>query len=103
MATAILVIDMLRGFLEPGNPLFCGEASRHIIPTVRRLLARDVERIRQFREASATIMAFGVGHYISGAPPIDFTADLHEIDGMPIAKRGRIPGRTPNPRLRRVI
>jgi nicotinate phosphoribosyltransferase len=38
-----------------------------------------------------------------GARPIDFTADLHEVDGKPIAKRGRIPGITPNPRLRRVF
>jgi nicotinate phosphoribosyltransferase len=34
--------------------------------------------------------------------PIDFTGDLKEIDGKPIAKRGRIPGITPNPRLKRV-
>ena len=61
MANAVLVIDMLRGFMEEGYPLYCG------------------------------------------ARPIDFTADLHEIDGQPIAKRGRIPGITPNPRLQRVL
>ena len=43
--------------------------------------------------------AFGVGSYVSGAAPIDMTMDLREINGIPIAKRGRIPGRTPNPRL----
>ncbi len=43
-----------------------------------------------------------MGSYISGAAPIDFTADIKEIDGRPIAKRGRIPGRTPSPRLRPV-
>jgi len=31
------------------------------------------------------------------------TADLHEVEGKPIAKRGRIPGITPNPRLRRIM
>jgi nicotinate phosphoribosyltransferase len=40
---------------------------------------------------------------ISSAPPIAFTADIKEIDGKPIAKRGRIPGLSPNPRLARVI
>ena len=30
--------------------------------------------------------------HISGATPIDFTGDIKEIDGTPIAKRGRIPG-----------
>jgi nicotinate phosphoribosyltransferase len=37
------------------------------------------------------------------ARPIDFTADLHEFEGKPIAKRGRIPGITPSPRLTRVL
>jgi len=63
----------------------------------------DPERIRYFRENGAPVDGFGVGSYISGARPIDFTADLHEIEGRPIAKRGRIPGITPNPRLKRVV
>jgi nicotinate phosphoribosyltransferase len=63
----------------------------------------SVERIRLFIESGAPVDAFGVGSYISGAKPIDFTADLHEIAGKPIAKRGRIPGITPNPRLKRII
>jgi nicotinate phosphoribosyltransferase len=63
----------------------------------------NLERIRQFIEAGAPVDAFGVGSYISGAKPIDFTADLHEIEGKPIAKRGRVPGITPNPRLKRII
>jgi nicotinate phosphoribosyltransferase len=63
----------------------------------------NVERIRQFVEAGAPVDGFGVGSYISGAKPIDFTADLHEIEGKPIAKRGRIPGITPNPRLKRIM
>jgi nicotinate phosphoribosyltransferase len=63
----------------------------------------DPERITYFLEKEAPVNGFGVGSYISGARPIDFTADLHEIEGRPIAKRGRIPGITPNPRLRRVF
>jgi nicotinate phosphoribosyltransferase len=63
----------------------------------------DPERIRYFVENGAPVDGFGVGRYISGAKPIDFTADLHEVDGKPIAKRGRIPGITPNPRLKRVM
>jgi nicotinate phosphoribosyltransferase len=63
----------------------------------------SVERIRQFVEVGTPVDGFGVGSYITGAKPIDFTADLHEIEGKPIAKRGRIPGITPNPRLKRII
>ncbi|MFC1593028.1 nicotinate phosphoribosyltransferase [Candidatus Omnitrophota bacterium] len=61
------------------------------------------ERITYFFKNEAPVDGFGVGRYISGARPIDFTADLHEIEGKPIAKRGRIPGITPNPRLKRVM
>ena len=63
----------------------------------------DPERIRIFKEANAPVDGFGIGSAISGAPPIDFTADIKEINGRPVAKRGRIPGITPNPRLKRVI
>ena len=63
----------------------------------------DVERITLFVESGAPVDGFGVGSYISGARPIDFTADLHEVEGKPVAKRGRIPGITPNPRLKRVM
>ena len=63
----------------------------------------DPERIRYFLEEGAPVDFFGVGSHISGARPIDFTADLHEIGGKPIAKRGRIPGVTPNPGLKRVL
>jgi nicotinate phosphoribosyltransferase len=60
------------------------------------------ERIRHFKDQDAPVDSFAVGSYISGASPIDFTADIKEIDGRPIAKRGRIPGVTPSPRLRPV-
>lgn len=58
------------------------------------------EKIRLLRDAGAD--AFGVGSYISGAAPIDMTMDLKEVDGQPIAKRGRLPGILPNPRLVKV-
>ena len=60
------------------------------------------DRIRYFKEAGAPVDSYAVGSFISGATPIDFTCDIKEIDGRPIAKRGRIPGLTPSPRLRPV-
>ncbi len=63
----------------------------------------SVERIKQFITEGAPVDGFGVGSYITGAKPIDFTADIHEVAGKPIAKRGRIPGITPNPRLKRIL
>ncbi len=63
----------------------------------------DVAKIRLFVEQKIPVSGFGIGSYITAAPPIDFTADLHEIEGKPVAKRGRLPGITPNPRLNRVM
>lgn len=61
----------------------------------------DLEKIRVLSEAGAD--AFGVGSYISSAQPIDMTMDLKEVDGKPVAKRGRIPGLTPTDRLQRLL
>ncbi len=63
----------------------------------------DPARIRYFREKGAPVDSFGVGGYIANARPINFTADIHEVEGRPMAKRGRIPGITHNPRLKRVL
>ncbi|MBN1153137.1 MAG: nicotinate phosphoribosyltransferase [Dehalococcoidia bacterium] len=63
----------------------------------------DPDRIRYFLREGAPIDMFAVGSHISDTQPLDFTADLHEVDGRPIAKRGRMPGLTPNPRLKRVL
>ena len=59
------------------------------------------ERISEFVRLKCPIAGFGVGSAISGASPIDFTADIKEINGTPIAKRGRKVGIQDNPRLRK--
>jgi nicotinate phosphoribosyltransferase len=61
------------------------------------------ERIREFVDADAPVSVFAVGYYIAAASPISFTADIKEIDGKAIAKRGRIPGLSVNPRLSQVL
>ena len=43
MSNALLVVDMVRGFLEPGHNLYCGDDSRNIIPNIRDLLKREIE------------------------------------------------------------
>ena len=60
MANVVLVVDMLKGFLEPGHNLYCGDASRDIIPNVAGLLERE-------REAGSTIL---------------FVCDNHEPDDL---------------------
>ncbi|MQG88981.1 MAG: nicotinate phosphoribosyltransferase [SAR202 cluster bacterium] len=61
------------------------------------------DRIRAFVEVDAPVSVFAVGYYISAASPISFTADIKQIDGVDIAKRGRVPGVTLNARLSQVL
>ncbi|MBR1439183.1 MAG: nicotinate phosphoribosyltransferase [Synergistaceae bacterium] len=58
------------------------------------------ERIKLLSEAGADI--FGVGSYIAHAVPMDMTMDLKEVEGKPVAKRGRLPGILENNRLIKV-
>lgn len=58
------------------------------------------EKIRQFHDYADI---FGVGSYISGYSPIDMTMDIKEVAGQKVAKRGRIPGMTNNPRLVKIL
>ncbi len=41
MPNVVLVIDMVKGFLESGHNLYCGDESREIIPRVHGLLERE--------------------------------------------------------------
>ncbi len=59
------------------------------------------DRIKIMNEAGANV--YGVGSYITHGTPRDMTMDIKMVDGKPIAKRGRLPGIIPNPRLERVF
>ncbi len=42
MANVVLVVDMLRCFLEKGYPLYVGDKARGIIPNIQGLLEREI-------------------------------------------------------------
>ena len=44
MPDVVLVVDMLRGFLEEGYNLYCGDDARNIIPNVQAILEREQSR-----------------------------------------------------------
>lgn len=50
----------------------------------------DEEEIKQLNPAAD---AYGVGTAISNAPVMNFALDIVEIEGVPIAKRGKMSGR----------
>jgi len=47
----------------------------------------------KIRALSSIADAFGVGTWISNAPVVDFSLDIVEIEGVPIAKKGKLSGR----------
>lgn len=44
MPDVVIVVDMQRGFLEPGHPLFCGEEARRVIGPIWRCLEKEVKK-----------------------------------------------------------
>jgi len=60
-------------------------------------------KIQAFTDEKAPVAAFGVGFHIGAAQPIKFRAKIKELEGRPVARRGFVPGITPNPRLTRVL
>jgi nicotinate phosphoribosyltransferase len=59
------------------------------------------ERIKILNDAGADV--YGVGSYITQGTPRDMTMDIKMVNGKPLAKRGRLPGIVPNPKLERVL
>ncbi|OWZ83654.1 nicotinate phosphoribosyltransferase [Natranaerobius trueperi] len=55
------------------------------------------ERITELKDEG--VDAFGVGSYIAGSRANDMTMDIKEVEGEPVAKRGRIPGLSKTDRI----
>lgn len=115
---ALRVADALKGDLESvrlDTPGERGGVTAGLVKEVRARLDlaghKDVkifvsggltpERLQVLGPAGTD--AFGVGSYIASASPINMTMDIKEIEGQPVAKRGRIPGKTANPKLRKLL
>jgi len=93
MADVVLVVDMLRGFLEPGHPLFCGENARRIIPAVRRLLEAEAARgsrvifICDHHDPDDREFQMFPRHCVAGTPEAEVIPELADIPGERVYKR----------------
>jgi nicotinamidase/pyrazinamidase len=92
VANALLIVDMVRGFLEPGHALYCGEASRAIIAPIRRLAERELNlggRILFLCDNHAPDdLEFQVfpPHCIRGTAETEVIAELRDLPGEVIPK-----------------
>ena len=93
MANAVIVTDMLRCFLEEGYPLYVGEAARHIIPNVQRLLEQELARgskiffISDHHDPDDLEFKMFPPHCIEGTPEAEVIPELTRYPGEVIPKK----------------
>jgi nicotinamidase/pyrazinamidase len=87
----ILVVDMLRGFLEEKMPLFCGERSRRIIPCITKLLERkkgaEVIFLCDSHKIDDAEFKMFPPHCIEGSSEAQIVPELSNFPGRRIPKR----------------
>ena len=93
MANAVLVIDMLRGFLEEGHPLYCGDKARHIVPSVQALLEQELARgsnvffICDHHDPDDLEFTVFPAHCIAGTDEAEVIPELTQYEGEIIPKK----------------
>ena len=92
MANAVLVLDMLKGFLEEGYPLYCGEQARRVIPRIGKLLQQELDKgskaffICDSHAPDDLEFKMFPPHCISGTEEAEIIAELRAYPGEVIAK-----------------
>ncbi len=93
MADAVLVTDMLRGFLEKGHPLYVGDKARKIIPNLAGLLERELRQganvffIADHHAPDDLEFKMFPPHCIEGTPEAEVIPELTGFKGELIPKR----------------
>ena len=93
MANAVLIIDMLKGFMEAGHPLYVGDKARGIIPNVQGLLERELEQgVKVFficdrHDPDDLEFKMFPPHCIAGTPEAEVIPELARSPGEVIAKK----------------
>ena len=97
MPNVVLVVDMLRGFLEPSHDgeehkLYCGEEARAIIPNVRRLIEDEAAKgshvifVMDTHEPNDKEFEIFPPHCIEGTPENEVIPELSDLDGERLPK-----------------
>ena len=93
MANAVLVVDMLVGFLEAGHELYCGDDARRIIPNIQRLIESEQAAgsklffICDNHDADDLEFKIFPVHCVSGTDEADLIPELSGYDGEVIHKK----------------
>ena len=99
MANVVLVVDMVRGFLEPGHNLYCGDDSRSIIQPVQNLLKResaagsDILFISDHHLPDDLEFQMFPVHCVIGTEEPEVIPELHEwVTGSNVVPKNRYSG-----------
>lgn len=93
MANAVLVIDMLRGFMEEQCPLYCGAKARRIIPNIQRLLEKEISQgskifyLCDSHDADDLEFKMFPPHCIAGTAEAEIIPELTKYTGEIITKK----------------
>jgi nicotinamidase-related amidase len=93
MANAVLVVDMLKGFLEEGHPLYVGDKARRIIPNIQGLLEQELAQgskiffVCDQHEPDDLEFKMFPPHCIAGTPEAEVIPELAKYPGEIIPKK----------------
>ena len=93
MARAVLVVDMLKGFLEEGYPLYVGDKARQIIPNIQGLLEQALAQgskiffVCDQHEPDDLEFKMFPPHCIAGTPEAEVIPKLAKYPGEIIPKK----------------
>jgi nicotinamidase/pyrazinamidase len=91
MVTVVLSVDMVRGFLEEGFPLFCGSKARQIIPRVidllRSLQKKEIIYICDHHTPDDIEFKMFPPHCVAGSVEAEIIPELRDYPGIIVPKR----------------
>lgn len=93
MASAVLVVDMLRSFLEEDYPLYVGDKARRIIPNIQGLLEQELVQgskilfVCDQHEPDDLEFKMFPPHCIAGTPEAAVIPELAKYPGEIIPKK----------------
>lgn len=93
MANVVLVVDMLKGFLEEGYPLYVGDRARGIIPNIKGLLEQELGQgakvffICDRHDPDDLEFKMFPPHCIAGTPEANVIPELAGYEGEIIPKK----------------
>ena len=93
MSNALLVVDMVVGFMEPGHNLYCGDEARQIVPRVQRLIQDELAKgspvffICDNHDPDDLEFEMFPVHCVKGTEEAEVIGELAGYEGVIIPKR----------------